>query len=121
MNSIAKTSIDPTIQFSTLTIDGTDYKLAYSFNSIAIAEHEAKTNLLEGLLNLSSLNASQLRGLLYGSMLLAQPKTSIHEAGSLIRLDTIGPVTQAIAEAYSLSLPPSKKNETDLPTDEPKQ
>jgi hypothetical protein len=108
MKHVAGTIKDPTIKFSTLTIDEQDYKLAYSFNSIAEAEAVTKTNLLNGLETLTNLNASNLRGLLWAAMLIAQPKTTLEDAGTLIRLDTIGPVTLALAEAYNLSLPEKK-------------
>jgi hypothetical protein len=106
--SVAGSSADPTIKFSTLTVDDQEFQLCFSFNSIALAEHHANCNLLHGLENLSDLSALELRGLLYAAMTLAKPDTTIEDAAKLIRLDTIGPVTMAIAEAYSLSLP--KKN-----------
>jgi len=108
--SIAGTALDPTIQFATLTIDDQTYKLAYSFNAIALAEAASGANLLRGLESLSDLTALQLRGLLYAAMTVARPETTIEEAGALIRLDTIGIVTTALGEAYMLSLPESKKN-----------
>jgi hypothetical protein len=104
--SVAGSHADPTIQFSTLTIDDQKFSLCFSFNAIALGEHAAGCNLLNGLLNLQSgMSALELRGLLYAAMTVAKPDTTIEDAGKLIRLDTIGPVTMALAEAYSLSLP----------------
>lgn len=103
--SVAGTALDPTIQFAKLEIDGKAYKLAYSFNAIALAETAAGCNLLGGLENLGALTALQFRGLLYAALSVAQPKMTIEEAGNLIRLDTKGAIANALAEAYQFSMP----------------
>ena len=91
--------------FATLAIEGEQpLKLAFDFNAIAEAEQLAGCNLLEGLQNLSGMTALQLRGLLFAALRKAQPKMTIQAAGALIRLDTLGPITLALAEAYSLSI-----------------
>jgi hypothetical protein len=108
--SVAGTKDDPTIQFADLTINGQSFRLCYSFNAIAIAESAAGCNLLRGLESLTDLSATQLRGLLYAALLVAQPEMTVEDAGRLIRLDTINPITAALAEAYSLSLPEQKKS-----------
>jgi hypothetical protein len=109
-NTVAGTEKDPNIQFAKLKLNGQEYKLAYSFNAIAEAESIAGCNLLAGLENLSSLSALQLRGLLYAGLAVAnlKPRISLEEAGAMIRLDTIGPITSALAEAYVLSMPEKK-------------
>lgn len=106
--SVAGGAADPTIQFAKLEIDGQTLRLAYSFNAIAEAEHVAGCNLLGGLENLGDLTALQLRGLLYAALSVADPKASVEQAGALIRLDTIAPITMALAEAYRLSMPDNK-------------
>jgi hypothetical protein len=102
--SVAETPANPLVQFATLEIDGERFKLAFDFNAIALAESEAGCNLLEGLQNLAGMNAMQLRGLLFAALRKAQPKTTIQAAGALIRLDTLGPITFALCEAYELSM-----------------
>jgi hypothetical protein len=109
--TVAGTVLDPTIQFSSITIDEQTYKLCYSFNSLAIAEKNAGCNLLRGIESLQDLSAIQLRGLLYAALLVAHPDITIEQAAHLIRIDTLGPVTLALAEAYTLSMPVAKKNE----------
>ena len=109
--SVAQTALDPTIQFAKLIIDDTEYSLCYSFNAIAEAEAASGTNLLRGLESLVDLSAIQLRGLLYAALLVSKPETTIEDAAKLIRLDTIGPITSALAQAYTLSMPSSKKSE----------
>jgi hypothetical protein len=56
---------------------------------------------------------------LFAALKVAQPETTIEKAGQLFRLDTIGVITIAIAEAYKLSMPEQKKSNE--PEDESKQ
>jgi len=109
--SVAGTVKDPTVKFTTLTVDGEEYKLAYSFNSLAVAEADAGCNLLMGLASFNNLSAVQLRGLLFAALLIAHPEITVDEAGSLIRIDTLLDVTRALGDAYSLSMPEQKKTE----------
>lgn len=110
--TVAGTANDPTIQFANLEMDGETYPLAYSFNAIAEAERLAGCNLLAGLENLMDLTALQLRGLLYAAMSVANPKVTIAQAGALIRIDTIPTITNAMADAYRLSMPGKKVDPT---------
>lgn len=108
--NVSGTVADPTIRFSKLEIAGQSYRLAYSFNAVAEAEHVAKCNLLEGLENLEGLTALQFRGLLYAALSVAHPDITIEQAGCLVGVDTetrlmIG---RALAEAYKLSMPDRK-------------
>jgi hypothetical protein len=117
--SVAGTGADPVIRFAKLELDGETYRLAYSFNAIATAEHVAECNLLSGLESLNDMSALQLRGLLYAAMSVADPKVTIHQAGALIRLDTLVPITNAIAEAYRLSMPEKKQDPPQAPPADP--
>ena|SRR3569832_908390 len=112
-STVAGTANDPNIQFAKLEVDGKAYKLCYSFNSIAVAESVAGCNLLKGLESLTDLTAVQLRGLLYAALSVAHPDLTVEDAGTLVRLDTIGSITTALAEAYTISLPASKKKPVD--------
>jgi hypothetical protein len=95
-----------------LEIDGETYHLVFNYN--AIAEAEIATgfgcNLLHGISAPSTITALQLRGLLFAALTPLQPKTTMKEAGSLIRLDTIPAVLQAIGESWTLSIPEAKRN-----------
>jgi|ERR1700722_837381 len=108
--TVAGTGVDPTIQFAKLTLPSGEYKLAYSFNSIAEAERVASCNLLEGLENLGALTALQFRGLFYAALSIAHPGMTIERAGDLIGLDAEErlAVANAIAKAYRLSMPEKK-------------
>ena len=107
-HNVAGTAADPLIQFAELELDGQDYRLAYSFNSIAEAEKVAGCNLLSGLWDLSNLTALQLRGLFYGALRIAHPDMTIATAGDLIRIDTTAAILEALGRAYGLSMPPKK-------------
>lgn len=97
-------SVNPTIKFSSLKIDGTEYKLVYDFDAIAKIERESECSLLDGLVNLGSLSLLQLRGFLFGAMRPLQPDTKLSQVSKLIRPDTVREVLKRLAEAYRYSV-----------------
>ena len=101
-------------QAAVVPIDGTDYRLVYSFNAIAEAEERAKCNLLHGLSAtlLNTMTAGQLRGMFYAALRANHADLTIDQAGGLIRLDTLPGIVKAIGEAFVLSMPDAKKNPT---------
>jgi hypothetical protein len=104
-STVAQTAIDPTIRFARVEAEGKTYKLAFSFNAIALAEVHCGVNLLEGIENLLSLSAAQFRGLLYAALSTAHPKLTLQDAGNLINFQTLGLWKDGLAEAYVLSMP----------------
>src|SRR5580692_7793353 len=88
---------------SKLSIDNKELLLAYDFNAIADAEESAGCNLLAALENLTNITATQLRGLLYAAI-VSEPRLTLREAGDLVRVNTISVVTNALADAYNLTL-----------------
>ena len=92
---------------STLEVDGKTWRLTYDFNAIADAERIAECNLLAALDNLAAISAAQLRGLLYAAIVVADARLrpTLQEVGALIRIDTLAAITEALAEAYRLSMP----------------
>lgn len=102
--SVAGSVADPTLKFAKLKLGGEEYSLCYSFNAIAEAERVAGCNLLIALEGLQNLSAIQLRGLLYAALTKAHPDISIERAGALIGIKSLGPITTALASAYSLSM-----------------
>lgn len=117
MASKKKAPVNPTLKYSTLEVDGETYSLAFSFNSIAVAEREAGSNLLLGLRSLESLNAAQLRGLLFAAMSPAQPDITLDQAGALVRLDTLPAIELALAQAYLHSMPERKQQDPTVPVE----
>jgi hypothetical protein len=109
-------AVIPTLRFSTLEIDHKEYRLAYSYNAIALAEEASGCNLLVGLENLRDLTALQLRGLFYASLTPFQPSITVDQAGDLIGIASIGPITAAIADAYRKSMErPAEKSQDPPP------
>lgn len=102
---------------SILKVDGKEYALAYDFNAIADAEQSAGCNLLAALETLSNISAVQLRGLLYAAIVPEpkEPRLTLLEAGMLIRVDTIAPITKALADAYMLSMPAAPVEDAPAP------
>ena len=112
----AATAADnPTVKYAHVSVDGETYKLIYNYAAIAAAERLAGCNLLMGLENLMSLSASQFLGLLYAAMSKAQPKLTMDDVAELIRLDTMGMLQEALAEAYMNSLPAKKDTDNANP------
>lgn len=83
-----------------LVIGDKTYQLVYDFNTMCDVEEESGVNLLTTLQNLGGMTAEQLRALLYASLKLSNPTTTLLEAGSLIRVDRIYLITTALAEMY---------------------
>jgi hypothetical protein len=108
-NNLTGTVNDPLIQFSDLTIDGKTYHLAWSFKGIRMAEKASGCNVLNGLKNLNEVTGEQLAGLLYGALLVDNPKCKFEDVDAIIRLDTIPLISNALVEAYINSIP--KKEE----------
>jgi|ERR1035441_6529830 hypothetical protein len=116
--SVAGSASDPLIQYSHLTVDGKEYSLAFSFNSIAEAERIASCNLLAGatcvwnnLGDADKQGALMLRGLLYAALSVAHPGITLQEAGKLIRIENITDIVTALREAYLASIPEPKDDE----------
>lgn len=111
--TVAGTADDPTIRFAELKFEGEDhtYRLAFNFNALALAERATGMNLLRGGLIFMNYEFSvqELRGLLFGALLIAQPDITVQEAGELLRIDRLGDVLVALKQAFALSYP--TKNE----------
>lgn len=104
--SVAFTQDDPTVHFVPLTLKGKTYKLCYDFNSIAQVEAETGLNMFRGL-DLQALNLTQLRAMLYASLLKAQPDMTLTDAGNLIASPThCNLALRAIGNAWAASMPP---------------
>lgn len=118
---VAGTKDDPTIRFASVTIDETEYKLAYSFAALAKAEKVTGCNLLSGMVSASNIldtgfpGASVVLGLFWASLSVAHPDMTMNDAAVLIRPDTVAEIWQAVQEAQSLSSkdydPEAKKKE----------
>jgi hypothetical protein len=128
--NVAGTVADPTIEFVPITIKGREYSLCWDFSAICEAEKLTGCNLLQGIAGvmLHTMTAAQFRGLLYAAMLKAQPNTTLLDAGSLLSIESMSDIREALLKAYGVSMPEKPKdppepgapgeNESDrLPTD----
>jgi hypothetical protein len=108
--TVAGTIEDPTIPFVKVTLKGTEYRLCYSLNALAKVESMTGLNMFQGL-NLQALNATQLRAMLWASLLTAHPETTLDEVGSLIASPVhCNLALSAIGEAWAASMPKPDKD-----------
>jgi hypothetical protein len=88
-----------------MTIDGVEYELSYDFNRICDCEKQAGCNLLDAIANFLKPSAEQLRGLIFAAIERNAKGLTIEQVGALMRIDTIGPLRDALLNAYSAALP----------------
>ena len=118
---MARKTTNPVARYSTITLKGIEYKLAFDFNALAQAEADTKLNLLSAL-DFIGLDIQKYRALLYATMLKFQPEMTIEEAGALIGLDVMPRISEAIVEAWKLSMPdpePGKSARPPQPESDP--
>jgi hypothetical protein len=103
--TVAGTASDPTIDYVKLSLNGKDYRLAFDFNSLAVAEQETGMDMLRAV-RFENLSVLQYRALLYAALLKAQPTITITDAGNLCTMANLGKITDGILSAYGISMPP---------------
>ena len=124
---------DPTLPDVPLEIGGKTYRLVYDYNAIVLAERElnaaarAKTprgmpfvpvNLLRGF-DLEAANAEELRGLLYASLLKAQPKITLDDVSQMISFSNLEKIYTAIVHCWIQSHTEVDPGGKERPTGEP--
>ncbi len=102
--------VDPTLPDVTLILGGRERKLCFDFNALVRAEKETGVNLLQAIV--AERTATNLRGLLWASMLKANPNLQIDAVGSWITPQNIGVVWEAILAAWFGSSAEKKDDET---------
>jgi hypothetical protein len=103
--TVSGTKEDPTVPFVPLTLKGIEYKLCYSFNALAKAEALTGLNMFQGL-DLKALNITQLRAMLWATLLTAQPDMTLEDVGDLIASPThCNLALTALAAAWTASMP----------------
>lgn len=103
--------LDPTLPDVTLILGGVERHLCFDFNSIALVEQHTGINLLKA--SLSDINATNLRALLWASLLKENENLSIEEVGSWITMRNANTVYTALITAWfgSASDPDADVNE----------
>ena len=104
-----KATHNPTVRFANITIDETEYKLAFSFGALAKAEKQTGCNLLSGMVSASNVldtgfpGASVLLGMFWAALSVANPDMTLDDAGALITADNVAKVWEVVQEAQALS------------------
>jgi hypothetical protein len=86
----------------TLHIGGKDRTLTFDFNAICTVEEKTGLNLLQA--SVSTVEAKNLRALLYASLLRDEPALTINEVGSWIDMKNLAAVRAAILDAWFASV-----------------
>lgn len=107
---IAHTSDDPTIDYTELRVNDKTYFLAFSFNSICMAERATGLNLLHAI-QVQSLNALEFRAVFFAALSVAHPSITLEKTGDMITFDTLPMITTAISKAWTSSMSEPKKDE----------
>ncbi|HTF67031.1 MAG TPA: hypothetical protein VK638_30545 [Edaphobacter sp.] len=112
--------VDPTFPKVPLTLGNQTYYLCFTFGALALAEARLRAdgvsvNLLHSL-QLDQVDATRLPALLYAAVLAHQPDATFGEVAFLVTLKTLGPIFDAIVEAYRLSLSDPSEEEKGNPT-----
>jgi hypothetical protein len=112
--SVAGTERDPQRLFTRVELNGEEYKLIYTFGSLAEAEKLCGCNLLQGILKWNEMSAVQLRGLLYAALRTLQPKMTLEQVDSLLsHVDDVAAAMSALLDAYNVSM----RKSTPVPTE----
>jgi hypothetical protein len=100
--------IDPTMPKIELKLAGKSYFLVFSFGALAVAQKGLRDagvecNLLHAL-DLTSIDPIRLPLLFYATLITHQPKMTIEQATTLVTMKTLGPIYEAVINAYGASL-----------------
>jgi hypothetical protein len=106
----AKPKQNPALPRVSITLDGDEYYLQFSFNAIAVAEQLTGINLF-GSFDFTQLSATKFRAMLFASLLHNHPKMTIEKAGSFITAFTLADITVKMVEAWHGSRPEVKEAE----------
>ena len=111
-----KNPTNPVVKYSTLHDGETEWKLVFTFNALARAEAATGQNCLHAL-NLQSTSISQLRALLYATLMKFHSKVTVEQAGDILEQVGIQNAIVAILEAWSLSRPPADPRQPEADAD----
>jgi hypothetical protein len=122
MPRIAKNpAVDPTLPKVSMTLNGEEYFLCFTFGALASAEAKLRklgieANLLRAL-DLSNLDATHLVPLLYAALITHKPDISPEQVAKMVRLQDIPAIFQALAKAYVESLAEPEKDKKSRPSE----
>jgi hypothetical protein len=90
--------LDPALPNVTLILGGVERHLCFDFNAIVLAEKATGVNLLHAIVQ--DINATNLRGLLWASLLKENPELTVEEVGSWITMRNSSTIYQALITAW---------------------
>lgn len=93
-----KPGLDPTLPDVVLTLGGVDRHLVYDHNAIVVAEKLTGINLFKSILG--DVDATQLRALLFASLIHEDPDLTLEDVGGMIRPYNVGTIHSAILAAW---------------------
>lgn len=118
-NVAGKPGLDPTLPDVTLILGGVQRHLVFDFNAIVLAEKHTGVNLLHAIV--TDINATNLRGLLWASLLKESPKLTIEEVGSMVNPRNMSTIHSALITAWFGSVQDDESKDTEHTGEEPAQ
>lgn len=106
---MTKTATDKLIQKVVITLDGKEWRLAITHNTLIECEDLTGLNLLTGEVNILRPSAKLVRALLYLSLKHAGAKYSLDQVGELITPQNIVAVQEGLLAAWAASMPDPKE------------
>jgi hypothetical protein len=104
-----KPPTDKLIQKVVIRLDGKDWRLVITHNTLIECEDLTGLNLLTGEVNIIRPSAKLVRGLLYLSLKHAGAKYTLEEVGKLITPQNIVAVQEGLLSAWAASMPDPKE------------
>jgi hypothetical protein len=112
---VARKHTDKLIQKVVVRLDGKDWRLVITHNTLIECEDLTGLNLLTGEVNIIRPSAKLVRALLYLSLKHAGAEYSLEKVGELITPQNIVAVQEGLLSAWAASMP-DPKEEDENPT-----
>ena|SRR5450631_1424828 len=106
---------NPTKPTVTLTVEGTDYELAFDFESIALAEEVTGRPLITGLRgkDIIAPTVSLVRAMLYATLHSYDASVTFDAAKAMVTRKTLGSIWNKVLEAWSLGIVDDDEDEAE--------
>lgn len=112
-----KPGLSPVLPRVPLTLNSKEYHLVFSFNALARMEQLTGLNAF-GTFDFSNLTATNLRAMLFATLLTENPDITLEETGELIQPGDVGAIYEALLKAWVGSQPEKKDNKENPPSAE---
>lgn len=112
---MAKKPTDKLIQKVQVRLDGKDWRLVITHNTLIECEDLTGLNLLTGEVNILRPSAKLVRGLLYLALKHAGAKYTLEQVGLMITPENIVNVQEGLLSAWQASMPDAKEEDENPP------